>query len=202
MDGMDEVLEYDYMFKLLVIGDSNVGKSSILSRFVDDTFTEDSREYSCTIGVDFFSKIVNINGKKVYLVIWDTAGQERFRSITSSYYRGADGVILVYDVCAMESFKNLDYWLEQIVFNSTNIECVKVLMGNKIDKKDIMVSTSVGTDYARNNNLLFVETSSKHKMEIDAIFEELAEHLLQHNKTQNTSKFLQFTQTVTNLCFC
>jgi len=103
--------EYDYLFKLLLIGDSGVGKSCLLLRFADDTYTE---SYISTIGVDFKIRTIQLDGKTVKLQIWDTAGQERFRTITSSYYRGAHGIIVVYDVTDQESFTNVSQWLKGI----------------------------------------------------------------------------------------
>eukprot|EP00397_Hematodinium_sp_SG-2012_P055492 GEMP01067782.1.p1 GENE.GEMP01067782.1~~GEMP01067782.1.p1 ORF type:complete len:243 (+),score=21.20 GEMP01067782.1:73-801(+) len=103
--------EYDYLFKLLLIGDSGVGKSCLLLRFADNTYTE---SYISTIGVDFKIRTIEQEGKVVKLQIWDTAGQERFRTITSSYYRGAHGIIIVYDVTDRESFNNVKHWIEQI----------------------------------------------------------------------------------------
>merc|ERR1712159_656276 len=100
--------EYDYLFKLLLIGDSGVGKSCLLFRFADDTYQE---SYISTIGVDFKIRTVELEGKTIKLQIWDTAGQERFRTITSSYYRGAHGIIVVYDVTDQESFNNVKTWL-------------------------------------------------------------------------------------------
>jgi Ras-related protein Rab-1A len=100
--------EYDYLFKILLIGDSGVGKSSILTQFANKTFTD---SYMSTIGVDFTIKTVDIDGKAVKLQIWDTAGQERFRTITSSYYRGAHGINLEYDITNVESFNNIKQWL-------------------------------------------------------------------------------------------
>ena len=96
--------DYDHLFKLLIIGDSGVGKSSLLVRFADNTF---SGNYITTIGVDFKIRTINVNGERVKLQIWDTAGQERFRTITSTYYRGTHGVIVVYDVTSGESFVNV-----------------------------------------------------------------------------------------------
>ncbi|KAF4739413.1 hypothetical protein FOZ63_031354, partial [Perkinsus olseni] len=102
---------YDHLFKLLIIGDSGVGKSCLLLRFCDDEFNE---KQLATIGVDFKVKYLSLMGKRLKLAIWDTAGQERFRTLTSSYYRGAQGIVLVYDVASRESFENLEYWLEEV----------------------------------------------------------------------------------------
>ena len=103
--------EYDYLFKILLIGDSGVGKSCLLVRFADDTYAD---SYINTIGVDFKIRTIDINSKTVKLQIWDTAGQERFRTITSSYYRGAHGIIIAYDITDKESFQNLRQWLFEI----------------------------------------------------------------------------------------
>ena len=126
--------DYDHVFKLLLIGDAGVGKSSILLRYTDNTFDE---HLQSTIGVDFKVKIANKDGKKIKLTIWDTAGQERFRTLTSAYYRGAQGIILTYDVTRRETFEALNVWLQEVDVYSpgggTNV--VKLLVGNKIDKK-------------------------------------------------------------------
>ncbi|GFQ08241.1 RAS-related protein rabc1 [Phtheirospermum japonicum] len=123
--------EFDYLFKLLLIGDSGVGKSSLLLSFTSDAFDD----LSPTIGVDFKVKHVTIGGKKLKLAIWDTAGQERFRTLTSSYYRGAQGIIMVYDVTRRDTFTNLsDIWAKEIDLYSTNQDCIKMLVGNKVDK--------------------------------------------------------------------
>ncbi|CAN6475937.1 unnamed protein product [Victoria cruziana] len=131
MDTSPAPPEFDYLFKLLLIGDSGVGKSSLLLSFTSDTF----EDLSPTIGVDFKVKMVTVGGKRLKLAIWDTAGQERFRTLTSSYYRGAQGVIMVYDVTRRETFKNLsEVWAKEIDLYSTNQDCIKMLVGNKVDK--------------------------------------------------------------------
>ncbi|KAF9684942.1 hypothetical protein SADUNF_Sadunf03G0002800 [Salix dunnii] len=121
--------EYDYLFKLLLIGDSSVGKSCLLLRFADDSYVD---SYISTIGVDFKIRTVEHDGKTIKLQIWDTAGQERFRTITSSYYRGAHGIIIVYDVTEMESFNNVKQWLNEIDRYANDSVC-KLLVGNKCD---------------------------------------------------------------------
>ncbi|KAB2008742.1 hypothetical protein ERO13_D10G109100v2 [Gossypium hirsutum] len=131
--------EFDYLFKLLMIGDSGVGKSSLLLSFTSDSF----EELSPTIGVDFKVKYINAGDKKLKLAIWDTAGQERFRTLTSSYYRGAQGVIMVYDVTRRETFTNLsDVWAKEIELYSTNQDCIKMLVGNKVDKVFDMIAAA------------------------------------------------------------
>ena len=121
--------EYDYVFKLVLIGDSGVGKSCLLLRFADDTYTE---SHISTIGVDFKIRTIQLEGKTIKLQIWDTAGQERFRTITSSYYRGAHGIIVVYDVTEMESYNNIKQWLHEI--DRYACEGVnRLLVGNKSD---------------------------------------------------------------------
>ena len=130
--------EYDYLFKLLLIGDSGVGKSCLLLRYVDETYQE---SYISTIGVDFKIKTIELDGKVIKLQIWDTAGQERFRTITSTYYRGTHGVIVVYDVTSGESFANVKRWLHEI---DQNCEVVnRILVGNKNDDPERKVNTTI-----------------------------------------------------------
>ncbi|CAI0378528.1 unnamed protein product [Linum tenue] len=145
--------EYDYLFKLLLIGDSSVGKSCLLLRFADDSYVD---SYISTIGVDFKIRTVEQDGKTIKLQIWDTAGQERFRTITSSYYRGAHGIIIVYDVTEMESFNNVKQWLSEIDRYANDSVC-KLLVGNKCDLvENKVVDTQTGQ---QQNGVLFVQFS-------------------------------------------
>merc|ERR1711977_627351 len=121
--------DYDYLYKLLLIGDSGVGKSCLLLRYVDETYQE---SYISTIGVDFKIRTVEIDGKVIKLQIWDTAGQERFRTITSSYYRGAHGIIVVYDVTDGDSFRSVEKWITEIE-RFAGTEVTKMMVGNKAD---------------------------------------------------------------------
>lgn len=149
--------EYDYLFKLLLIGDSGVGKSCLLLRFSDDTYTND---YISTIGVDFKIKTVELDGKTVKLQIWDTAGQERFRTITSSYYRGAHGIIIVYDVTDHDSFNDVKMWLQEIDRYAT-AGVLKLMVGNKSDLQDKrMVEYDVAKEFADSLQIPFLETSA------------------------------------------
>lgn len=168
--------DFDHTFKILLIGDSGVGKSSLLLRFTDDDFQED---HPCTIGVDFKTKIIDLDGKHLNLTIWDTAGQEKFRSLTSSYYRGTQGIILVYDVSKKSSFEALNIWLKEIDMYSTYPDVIKLLVGNKVDKeKDRAVSRDEGLAFAREKKMLFMECSAKTKLGVEQAFEELVQKVL------------------------
>ena len=159
--------EYDYLFKLLLIGNSGVGKSCLLLRFSDDTYTND---YISTIGVDFKIKTVDLDGKTVKLQIWDTAGQERFRTITSSYYRGSHGIIIVYDVTDQESFNGVKMWLQEIDRYATST-VLKLLVGNKCDLKDKrVVEYDVAKEFADANNMPFIETSALDSTNVEEAF--------------------------------
>eukprot|EP00689_Sawyeria_marylandensis_P002639 EC824262.1.p1 GENE.EC824262.1~~EC824262.1.p1 ORF type:complete len:204 (+),score=73.13 EC824262.1:50-661(+) len=159
--------EYDYLFKLLLIGDSGVGKSCLLLRFADDTYTE---SYISTIGVDFKIRTINLDDKTIKLQIWDTAGQERFRTITSSYYRGAHGIIVVYDVTDQDSFANVKQWLNEIDrYASENVN--KLLVGNKCDlQSKKVVDKSTAEEFANSLGIPFIETSAKNATNVEAAF--------------------------------
>ncbi|XP_064863196.1 ras-related protein Rab-18-like isoform X1 [Oncorhynchus nerka] len=139
--------------KILIIGESGVGKSSLLLRFTDDTFDP---ELAATIGVDFKVKTISVDGNKAKLAIWDTAGQERFRTLTPSYYRGAQGVILVYDVTRRDTFTKLDNWLNELETYCTRNDLVKMLVGNKIDKENHELDRNEGLKFARKHSMLFI----------------------------------------------
>ncbi|XP_065896721.1 ras-related protein Rab-18-B-like [Dysidea avara] len=162
--------------KILIIGDSGTGKSSLLLRFVNDTFDP---EQSATIGVDFKVKSMAIAGKRLKLSIWDTAGQERFRTLTPSYYRGAQGVILVYDVTERDTFNSLEMWLTELDTYATKKDLVKMLVGNKIDKSGRDVERQEGMQFARRNSMLFIESSAKTRDGVQEAFEELVHKILQ-----------------------
>lgn len=166
--------EYDYLFKLLLIGDSGVGKSCLLLRFADDTYTE---SYISTIGVDFKIRTVELESKVIKLQIWDTAGQERFRTITSSYYRGAHGIIVVYDVTDQDSFNNVKTWLNEIDrYASENVN--KLLVGNKCDltgKKVVDFQTAKA--FADELGIPFLETSAKNATNVEQAFMTMAQEI-------------------------
>lgn len=159
--------EYDHLFKLLLIGDSGVGKSCLLLRFADDTYTD---SYISTIGVDFKIKTIELEGKTIKLQIWDTAGQERFRTITSSYYRGAHGIIVVYDVTDSETFNNVKQWLHEIDrYANENVN--KLLVGNKCDLvQKRQVEYNHAAEFAGQLGIPFIETSAKTAANVEKAF--------------------------------
>ena len=166
--------KYDYLFKLLIIGESGVGKTCLLLRFTDDSFTAN---HLTTIGIDFKIKIINLENKLIKLQIWDTAGQERFRTITKTYYKGAHGIILTYDVTDQNSFKNIRNWIKQIEANAqTNVR--KVLVGNKCDKPDRVVSEEEGKKLADDFGMHFFETSAKTNQNVSEVFTFLTKEIL------------------------
>ncbi|XP_072917228.1 ras-related protein Rab-13 isoform X3 [Hemitrygon akajei] len=136
---------YDYLFKLLLIGDSGVGKTCLIIRFADDNF---NNTYISTIGIDFKIKTIDVGGKKIKLQVWDTAGQERFKTITTAYYRGAMGIILVYDITDEKSFENIQNWMKSI------------------------------KELAKDHGIRFFETSAKSSLNVEEAFQTLAQDIL------------------------
>eukprot|EP00008_Paramoeba_atlantica_P003278 CAMPEP_0201475072 /NCGR_PEP_ID=MMETSP0151_2-20130828/551_1 /ASSEMBLY_ACC=CAM_ASM_000257 /TAXON_ID=200890 /ORGANISM="Paramoeba atlantica, Strain 621/1 / CCAP 1560/9" /LENGTH=205 /DNA_ID=CAMNT_0047855079 /DNA_START=114 /DNA_END=731 /DNA_ORIENTATION=+ len=174
--------EYDYLFKLLLIGDSGVGKSCLLLRFADDTYTE---SYISTIGVDFKIRTIELDGKVIKLQIWDTAGQERFRTITSSYYRGAHGIIVVYDVTDQVSFNNVKQWLQEIDrYACENVN--KLLVGNKCDIQKRVVDYNTAKEFASSLPvpIPFIETSAKNSTNVERAFMTMASEIKSRMVTQ------------------
>jgi Ras-related protein Rab-1A len=168
--------EYDYLWKLLLIGDSGVGKSCLLLRFADNTYTE---HYISTIGVDFKLRTIQDNGKTIKLQIWDTAGQERFRTITSSYYRGAHGIIVVYDISDSVSFNNVKQWLQEIDRYACE-SVTKLLVGNKSDldaEGKRAVSYETAKDLAEGLGLSLIETSAKDATNVEKCFMKMASEI-------------------------
>ncbi|CAL8305229.1 unnamed protein product [Merluccius merluccius] len=175
--------DYNHLFKLLIIGDSNVGKSSLLLRFADNSF---SGSYITTIGVDFKIRTVDIDGERVKLQIWDTAGQERFRTITSTYYRNTHGVIIVYDVTNPESFVNVKRWLNEITQNCDNVS--KILVGNKNDdptRKQVDTQDAMG--FGESVGVRVFETSAKENINVEEMFMAFT-HMVLRAKKQSQNR--------------
>ncbi|XP_027062090.1 ras-related protein YPT3 [Coffea eugenioides] len=162
--------EYDYLFKLVLIGDSGVGKSNLLSRFTRNEFNLESKS---TIGVEFATRSLNVDSKVIKAQIWDTAGQERYRAITSAYYRGAVGALLVYDVTRRSTFENVERWLRELR-DHTDPNVVVMLIGNKSDLRHLVaVSTEDGKALAERESLFFMETSALEATNVENAFAEV-----------------------------
>ncbi|CAD8091335.1 unnamed protein product [Paramecium primaurelia] len=178
-----ESTEYDHLFKLLLIGTSGVGKSCMLMRYVDNNFTNN---FYNTIGVDFKIKSIFLENKNIKLQIWDTAGQDRFRTITCSYYRGAHGIIIVYDITDRESFDSVKMWMSEIDKYAQE-DVIRMLVGNKCDVEDKRaVSYEEGEALAKQLKLQFIETSAKLSTNIEQSFLTIAKNVLE--KSQNSIK--------------
>ncbi|KAK1393361.1 Ras-related protein YPT3 [Heracleum sosnowskyi] len=170
MSGYRGEEEYDYLFKLVLIGDSGVGKSNLLSRFTRNEFNLESKS---TIGVEFATKTLNVDSKVIKAQIWDTAGQERYRAITSAYYRGAVGALLVYDVTRNVTFENIERWLKELR-DHTDPNIVVMLIGNKSDLQHLSaVSTEDAKAFAERESLYFMETSALEATNVENAFKEV-----------------------------
>ncbi|KAL6632707.1 GTPase [Neocallimastix californiae] len=159
--------EYDYLFKVVLIGDSGVGKSNLLSRFTRNEFNLESKS---TIGVEFATRSIQVDSKTIKAQIWDTAGQERFRAITSAYYRGAVGALLVYDIAKQVTYENVNVWLKELRDHADS-SIVVMLVGNKSDLGHLRaVSTDDAKKFAAENNLSFIETSALDSSNVELAF--------------------------------
>jgi len=167
---MQQPPDFDYMFKVLLIGDSGTGKSNLLLRYADDFYNAD---IGSTIGVDFKVCTRTIDGKVTKLYLWDTAGQERFRTITSSYYRGSHGIIVVYDVTDRESFSHVRMWVQEIS-KYAGPSTHKLLVGNKVDLvSKRVVTTDEGQMLAEELEVNFIETSARNSHNVESAFDVL-----------------------------
>ncbi|KAG2157646.1 GTPase [Suillus bovinus] len=160
--------DYDYLFKVVLIGDSGVGKSNILSRFTRNEFNLESKS---TIGVEFATRSITVDGKTVKAQIWDTAGQERYRAITSAYYRGAVGALLVYDISKHATYVSVMRWLKELRDHADS-NIVMMLVGNKSDLKHLRaVPTEEAKSFAAENELSFIETSALDASNVESAFQ-------------------------------
>jgi len=168
---------YDYLFKLLLIGDSGVGKTCVLFRFSEDAFNS---TFISTIGIDFKIRTIELDGKKIKLQIWDTAGQERFRTITTAYYRGAMGIMLVYDLTNEKSFENIKNWIRNIEEHAAP-DVQKMILGNKCDMTEKrVVSRERGEQLALEYGIRFMETSAKASQNVEEAFYILSRDIKTH----------------------
>jgi Ras-related protein Rab-2A len=170
-------MSYAYLFKYIIIGDTGVGKSCLLLQFTDKRFQP---VHDLTIGVEFGARMITIDNRQIKLQIWDTAGQESFRSITRSYYRGAAGALLVYDITRRETFNHLTRWLEEARQNA-NQSMVIMLIGNKSDLDHRrQVSRDEGEKFAKEHGLVFLETSAKTAANVEEAFIHTAQKIYEN----------------------
>ena len=177
--------DYDEKIKLMVLGDSNVGKSSILTKYCKNQFLS---KYITTIGIDFQIKYLNINNKRIKVQIWDTAGQERYRVVTKNYFNTSNGFIIIYDITDRSSFNNINNWMDQIEsFIGKEVKCI--LFGNKNDldnKRDVQIEE--GEELAKKYNCPFFETSAKEGNNIEEGFKEIVMEIIKDNKNSKVKR--------------
>ena len=181
-------MNYDKTCQILVIGDSSVGKTSIISRYANGIFKE---EYLATVGLDYYSKEEIFDNKTIQVKIWDTAGQERFQSLTQNYFRNAEGVLLAYDITNTESFDNLKNWIKSIKTNieGKNIFIPVIIIGNKIDMEDSReIEKENAEKFAKENNYKYFETSAKTGEGIDKAIRELVSQILKNDGQMDDQK--------------
>lgn len=177
-------MDYDEKCQLLIIGDSTVGKTSILSRFTNGTF---NANYLATVGLDFFTKDEVINGKNVRIKIWDTAGQERYKALTKGFFRNAQGIMVVYDVTNLETFDNLKYWIDSIKTHmGEGKESVPVIIiGNKIDASEKEVKNEEASKFANEKGYKYFETSAKTGEGIEISIRYLVSEVIKNDNINN-----------------
>ena len=167
---------FDEKIKIMIIGETKTGKTSLISRYCKNEFTGGA--YLSTIGIDFQIKNLTINSKKIRLQIWDTAGQERFRNIAKNYFQSSDGFLILYDISNHESFETLDYWVEEIKSNSQELAKM-ILVGNKCDLiNERKIKKEEGENYAKNKKIRFFEVSAKEGTNINTAFDTLVKDIL------------------------
>ena len=167
-------------YKVLLLGNSYVGKTCILLRYSEDSFTEN---YDVTIGLNYRIKTLEIDNTTVKMQIWDTSGEEKFKSIAKNFYRGAHGVVLVYDICELNSFLDVKSWIEQIIENSENDDIIMILCGNKSDKEqNRKVSRDEGEQLAKSYGIPFYECSAKSGLNINEVFDDMCKRI--HEKVK------------------
>ncbi|XP_055334422.1 uncharacterized protein LOC129585669 [Paramacrobiotus metropolitanus] len=176
--------QYDYLFKVVLVGDSGVGKTNLVSRFARNEFSLESKS---TIGVEFATKSVQIEGKTIKVQCWDTAGQERYRAIGSAYYRGALGALLVYDITKRPTFTNIQSWLKDLRDSADN-NLVILMVGNKSDLKHLRaVNIEEGKALAESNKMFFIETSALDASNVENAFHTLLTEIYHNIMTKDAA---------------
>ena len=171
---------YNMLFKIVLVGDSSVGKTNLFLRYIKNEFDPQTK---ATIGVEFGTKIIKINNYNIKIQIWDTAGQERYKSITNAYYKGAQGAFLVYDITNKSSFLNIDKWIRDLK-NNGDEKIVLFLIGNKNDlNDDRVIDTNEGKNKAKENKMFFLETSAKNNDNVNKAFDEIINNIFNIYKT-------------------
>ena len=179
---MSEEDSYDLLYKIIIVGDTCVGKSNILSRYIKDVFREDSKS---TVGVELGNKLLKVKGTNTKLQIWDTAGQERYRSITSSYYKGSHGCFIVYDISNEQSFESVEKWFEQVQKEGSKDVSI-ILVGNKCDlENERQVQREEGEQIANEKGIKFLETSNREGINIEESVKELVDIILKNKKSNS-----------------
>ena len=182
---------YDLIFKIVLIGDSGVGKTNILSRYINNEF---SLATQSTVGVEFGSKIIKKNGKVIKLQIWDTAGQERYKSITSAYYKGSKGAFVVYDITRKTTYDNIDKWIGELKTNGSE-DVLIMLVGNKSDLEDKReVITEEVEKKAQEQKLAFCETSALNGKNVEYAFEKLINEILKKVEKEKINEAKQLSE--------
>ena len=181
-------MNYDKTCQILLIGDSSVGKTSLIQRYANGIFKE---EYLATVGLDYYTKQEMINNLNVLVKLWDTAGQERFKALTPNYFRNAEGVVLAYDVTNSESFENLKFWINSIKSNlgEKNIFIPIIIIGNKIDMEGMRdITKEDASKFAKENNYKYFETSAKTGQGVDEAIRDLVKQILENSDKNDSAK--------------
>ena len=209
----DFQMNHNYIFRLCLLGDSNAGKTSLLTRFCDNIFKE---SYNNTIGVDFKVVTLKYKNKIIKVHIWDTAGQERFKSIAVNYFRSAHGFIFIYDITDEDSFKNIENWCD-LAFKNTSSAVINFLVGNKNDREeDRKVDKKTAEEFAKEKNLIFFEASAKTSDNVEKLFQYCTYKLIQYfdknkdkylsennnNKLSNNAKDIKTDNKEESKCSC
>ena len=174
---------YDQKIKIMVIGESLVGKTALITRYTNNSF---SGTYLTTVGIDFQTKFLNINNKTIKVELWDTAGQERFRNIAKNYFQSSDGFLIVYDITSKTSFEKLSFWNEQVNLNAPE-NTKYIIVGNKKDLEEKReVKTEEGANFAKENNVQFYETSAKDGTNVNEVLELLTKEIVADSEKLQT----------------